>query len=128
MSEWKWVGVESALAAHREQLTLFGGGDGVRDQGLLESALARPQHLATYGDPDLAELAANYAYGIAQNHPFVDGNKRVALMVCEAFIVKNGSILDATNSELSVVFLDLAAGDISEGELADWLQERIPPA
>ena len=128
MSDWKWVGVESALAGHREQLTLFGGGDGVRDQGLLESALARPQHLVSYGDPDLAELAANYAYGIAKNHPFVDGNKRVALMVCEAFIVKNGSILDATNSELSVVFLDLAAGEISEGELADWLREHIPPA
>ena len=127
MSDWKWVGVGSALAAHREQLKLFGGGDGVRDQGLLESALARAQHLASYGSPDLAELAASYAYGIAKNHPFIDGNKRVALMVCEAFIVKNGSSLNATNSELSVLFLDLAAGEISEAELADWFRTRIQP-
>lgn len=126
MRAWKWVGVDSALAAHREQLSLFGGGDGIRDPGLLESALARPQHLACYGDPDLAELAASY--GIAKNHPFVDGNKRVALMVCEALIMKNGSSLDARNTELSLIFLDLAAGEISEQELASWLRERIAPA
>ena len=115
----------SALAAHREQLAIFGGGDGVRDLGLLESALARPQHLASYGDPDAAELAANYAFGIARNHPFVDGNKRVALMVCEAFLMKNGFELDATNSELVPIFLDLAAGEISEEKFTEWLRERI---
>ncbi len=128
MSDWKWVGIGSALAAHREQLSLFGGGDGIRDSGLLESALARPQHLASYGDPDIAELAASYAYGIAKNHPFIDGNKRVALMVCEAFVVKNGSSLDAKNSELSVIFLDLAAGELTEQELVSWLREHIAPA
>lgn len=125
MASWRWVGAASALAAHREQLAIFGGGDGVRDIGLLESALARPQHLASYGDPDAAELAANYAFGIARNHPFVDGNKRVALMVCEAFLVKNGFGLDATNSELVPIFLDLAAGELSEDELAEWLRQRI---
>lgn len=127
MSDWKWVAAGSALAAHREQLKLFGGGDGIRDAGLLESALARPQHLASYGSPDLAELAASYAYGIAKNHPFIDGNKRVALMVCEAFIVKNGSFLNAKNAEVSLMFLNLAAGEIGEEELAAWLRERVAP-
>lgn len=115
----------SALAAHREQLAIYGGGDGVRDIGLLESALARPQHLASYGDPDAAELAASYAFGIARNHPFVDGNKRVALMVCEAFLLKNGFEVRATNGELVPIFLALAAGELSEEELAGWLRERI---
>ena len=125
MTPCKWVGAASALAAHREQLAIFGGGDGVRDIGLLESAFARPRDLASYGDPDAAALAASYAFGIARNHPFVDGNKRVALMVCEAFLLKNGFRLDATNSELVPIFLDLAAGDVSEDELADWLREHI---
>jgi death-on-curing protein len=128
MSAWRWVGTASALAAHREQLAIYGGGDGVRDVGLLESALARPQHLASYGNPDAAELAASYAFGIARNHPFVDGNKRVALLVCEAFLVKNGFALAATNSELVPVFLDLAAGNLREEELAEWLRERIQAA
>lgn len=117
----------SVLAAHREQLAIYGGGDGVRDIGLLESALARPLHLASYGDPDAAELAASYAFGIARNHPFVDGNKRVALMVCEAFLMKNGFAIEATNSELVPIFLDLAAGEIGEDELAEWLRDRIAP-
>lgn len=121
------MGAASALAAHREQLAIYGGGDGIRDIGLLESALARPQHRASYGGPDAADLAASYAFGIARNHPFVDGNKRVALLVCEAFLMKNGFILDATNSELVPIFLDLAAGEISEEELAEWLRQRIHP-
>ena len=125
MTSWKWVSAASALAAHREQLAIYGGGDGVRDVGLLESALARPQHLASYGDPDAAELAASYAFGIARNHPFVDGNKRVALMVCEAFLLKNGLEVRATNSELVPIFLSLAAGELSEKDLASWLRERI---
>jgi death-on-curing protein len=128
VSAWNWVSATSALAAHREQLAIYGGGDGVRDLGLLESALARPQHLAAYGSPDAAELAASYAFGLARNHPFVDGNKRVALMVCEAFLLKNGFNLGATNSELVPIFLGLAAGELSEHELADWLRERIEPA
>lgn len=128
MTEWKWLGVEVALAAHREQLARFGGGDGVRDQGLLESALARPLNLATYEEPDAAGLAAAYAYGIARNHPFVDGNKRVALMMCEGFLAKNGLRLEVSNAELVILFLDLAAGSVSEAEFAQWLRERIRPS
>ena len=125
MTEWKWVGVSVALAAHREQLALYGGGDGVRDEGLLDSALARPLNLAAYGVPDAAQLAASYAFGIARNHPFVDGNKRVALMVCEAFLMKNGYRLTASNPELSALFLEVAAGSVSEDELTDLLRNRI---
>ena len=97
----------------------------MRDAGLLDSALARPLNLAVYGKPDLSALAASYAFGIARNHPFVDGNKRTALVVCETFILDNGGELDATDAELVVVFEALAAGELSEDELADWFRERV---
>ena len=87
--------------------------------------MARPQSLAAYGEPDAAALAAGYAFGIARNHPFVDGNKRTALVVSELFLSKNGRRLDATNAELLAIFLDLAVGDLSEDELADWFRERL---
>jgi death on curing protein len=125
VTEWRWVDVRVALALHEEQLRAWGGGSGVRDEGLLESALARPQNLAAYGEPDLADLAASYAYGLAKNHPFVDGNKRTALVVCETFIIDNQRSLTATDAELAVLFEELAAGDISEKELAQWLRERV---
>lgn len=114
-----------ARAAHWEQLTEHGGGEGVRDQALLESAMARPQNLAAYGSPDAADLAAAYAYGIARNHPFVDGNKRTAAVVSETFLIINGYWLDATDAELVVTFLALAAGELSESELADWFRSHI---
>lgn len=123
--EWIWVALEVAQAAHREQLAEHGGGDGVRDAGLLESAMARPQQLAAYGEPDIADLAAAYAYGIARNHPFVDGNKRTAAVVSETFLVLNGYILAANDAELVVAFLDLAAGELSEKELADWFRQHL---
>ena len=85
-SEWVWVGVEAALAAHRVQIAEHGGGDGIRDESLLESAMSRPRNLVSYGEPDAASLAASYAFGIARNHPFVDGNKRTAAVVSEAFL------------------------------------------
>lgn len=113
---------------HDEQLAEHGGGQGMRDLGLLESALARPQNMVACGDPDLATLAASYAFGIARNHPFVDGNKRTALLVCLLLIEKNGSAILATDAELLAIFLDLAAGEIGEEELASWLRERISPA
>lgn len=113
------------MAAHAEQLAEHGGGDGVRDAGALESAMARPLNLAGYGDPDAADFAAAYAFGIARNHPFVDGNKRTAAVVSEAFLVLNGWTLAATDAELVVAFLALAAGELSEGEIADWFRERI---
>lgn len=127
MTEWIWVDTDVAIASHREQLIEHGGGDGVRDAKLLESAMARPINLASYGQPDAAALAAAYAFGIARNHPFVDGNKRTAAVVSETFLILNGIALDVDNAEVAVVFLDLAAGEISEDELADWFRSRINP-
>jgi death-on-curing protein len=123
-----WVALEVAMAAHAEQLAEHGGGEGVRDPALLESAMARPQNLAGYGDPDLADLAAAYAFGIARNHPFVDGNKRTAAVVSETFLTLNGARLTASDAELVVAFLALAAGELAEAELADWFRERLAPA
>jgi death-on-curing protein len=114
-----------ALALHAEQLRAWGGGQGTRDEGLFESALARPRNLAAYGTPDAAALAASYAFGLAKNHPFVDGNKRTALVVCETFLVDNGYALTASDAELAVLFEQLAAGELSEDELADWFRERV---
>jgi death on curing protein len=123
--DWRWVAHEVAVAAHAEQLAEHGGGEGVRDERLLESAMARPQNLAAYGEPDAASLAAAYAFGIARNHPFVDGNKRTAAVVSETFLVLNGLSLDATDAELVVAFLALAAGELGEDEIADWFRERL---
>ena len=121
----KWVSLKAALAAHGEQIAEHGGGHGLRDLGLLESAMARPQQLAAYGKPDLAAMAAAYAFGIARNHPFIDGNKRTAAVVSELFLVKNGCNLKAGNAEIAVTFLALAAGELSEDELADWFREHL---
>lgn len=93
--------------------------------GLFESAMARPMNLAAYGEPDAAALAAGYAYGLARNHPFVDGNKRTAAVVSETFLELNGWTLEASDAELVVAFITLAAGDLSEDELADWFRQRI---
>ncbi|HTU10145.1 MAG TPA: type II toxin-antitoxin system death-on-curing family toxin [Allosphingosinicella sp.] len=123
--DWVWVTIEVAAAAHAEQLAEHGGGEGVRDDRLLESAMARPLNLAVYGEPDAAALAAAYAYGIARNHPFVDGNKRTAAVVSETFLVLNGYMLGATDAELAVAFLDLAAGEMSEAEMADWFRGHL---
>ncbi|WP_070156654.1 type II toxin-antitoxin system death-on-curing family toxin [Sphingobium phenoxybenzoativorans] len=123
--EWIWVALEVAIAAHRAQLAEHGGGDGVRDMALLESAMSRPVNLAAYVEPDAAALAASYAYGIARNHPFVDGNKRTALVVSETFLNLNGQWLDATDAELVVQFLALASGDLPEDELALWFREQL---
>ncbi len=122
---WIWVTLEVAIAAHADQLTEHGGGDGARDSGLLESAMARPQNLAQYGKPDIAELAASYAFGIVRNHPFVDGNKRTAAVVSETFLVLNGTTLLASDAELVVAFVALAAGELSEEELAAWIREHL---
>ena len=116
------------MAAHAEQLAEHGGGEGVRDIRLLEGAMARPQNLAAYGEPDGAALAAAYAYGIARNHPFVDGNKRTAAVVSETFLVLNGFTLGATDAELTVAFLAIAAGELSEEEIADWFRYHLAPA
>jgi death-on-curing protein len=124
-SDWRWVALDVAVTAHAEQLAEHGGGEGVRDARLLESAMARPRNLAGYGKPDAAALAAAYAYGIARNHPFVDGNKRTAAVVSETFLVLNGYRLNTTDPELVVAFLALAAGELSEEEIADWFRGRV---
>lgn len=113
------------LAAHAEQLAEHGGLAGVRDIGLLRSALARPQNLEGYGTPDAADLAAAYAFGIARNHPFIDGNKRAALVAAEGFLFINGFEIDATDAQLVELILSLAAGDISESAVAAWLRQRL---
>lgn len=122
MSGWRWVGVPLALAVHDRQLAEHGGGQGVRDMGLLESALARPQNAAVYGDPDAADLAAAYAFGITRNHPFVDGNKRTAFVVSVLFLLDNGYRLHAGDADAIRTFLALATGALSEEELAGWFR------
>ena len=123
--QWIWVTLDVAIAAHAEQIAEHGGGEGIREAGLLESAMARPQNLALYSNPDLSELAASYAYGIARNHPFVDGNKRTAAVVSETFLVLNGGNLLANDAELVVAFIALAAGELSEDELTDWFRSNL---
>ncbi len=119
-----WVRDDVVHAIHRRQLAEHGGGDGVRDEGLLASALARPKNCLAYSDPppDLAALAAAYAYGIARNHPFVDGNKRTAFVVCRTFLKLNGQHVAASQEEKYRVFLRLAEGRLDEDELADWIR------
>lgn len=122
-----WIEKPLALAIHDRQLAEHGGSSGLRDDGLLESALARPQQLHAYGDstPDLADLAASLAFGLARNHPFVDGNKRTAAVVCEAFLNLNGAALLAQDAELFPVFLDLAEGKMPPEDFAAWLRPRL---
>ena len=125
MPDWVWIATAVAMEAHREQLMQHGGGQGACDGGLLESAIARPQHPVAYGQPDAAALAAAYAYGVARNHPFVDGNKRTAAVVSETFLVLNDFALEASDAEVVVAFVALAGGDLGEDELADWFRTRI---
>ena len=122
---WVWIDPSVILAVHEEQLAEHGGAVGVRDAGLLESALARPRNLAHYGEPDVCQLAAAYAFGLAKNHPFIDGNKRSAFVATELFLALNGWRLDAPDTDCVVVMLSLAAGDIDEPGLAQWLRERV---
>jgi len=122
----EWISLDASLAIHSEQVAEHGGTDGVRDIGLLESALARPQNLHVYsGDADPAALVASYAFGIAKNHPFLDGNKRTALVVAITFLNLNGYDFDAPAAETYIKFLGVAEGVVSEEELASWLRERI---
>ena len=122
-----WLLEETLTAIHHRQIAEHGGSEGLRDEGLILSALARPQNLLAYGEcaPDLASLAAAYAYGIARNHPFVDGNKRSALVAARTFLILNGVDLEATQDDKVLTFLNLAEGAISEEELADWIRKRI---
>jgi death-on-curing protein len=127
MSDIIWLFEETLIAIHHRQISEHGGGEGIRDEGLLSSALARPQNLFSYGwpSPDLPALAAAYAFGIARNHPFVDGNKRTALVAARTFLLLNGVDLEATQDEKFLTFLQLAEGSLTEEELADWIRKRI---
>jgi death-on-curing protein len=125
MTEWKWVDPKVVQAVHEHQLAEHGGLDGVRDAGLIESALARPQNLAAYGEPDAADLAAAYAYGLAKNHGFADGNKRTAWIAARLFLADNGFALRANGIEAVQMVTALAAGTMDEPEVADWFRARI---
>jgi death on curing protein len=126
MSELQWLDVNIMLDVHAEQLALFGGPDGVRDLGLLESALARPMNKFADGEADVAVLAAAYAYGIAKNHPFVDGNKRAAFASIIVFLGLNSIDFVVAPEEATVVILALAAGEVSEEWLARWIGDNLP--
>jgi len=112
------------LAMHLRQLAEHGGGQGIRDEGLLDSALQRPANKLAYGSPDLVELAAAYAYGIARNHPFIDGNKRTALVTSFTFLYVNGLRVTTNQEQNAKQFLALAEGTISEEELAEWFRQN----
>ncbi|MGH8803902.1 MAG: type II toxin-antitoxin system death-on-curing family toxin [Polaromonas sp.] len=122
---WRWINKQALLLLHGESLAEHGGGEGLRDEGLLDSALARPLNLVAYGEPDAAALAASYAMGVAKNHPFVDGNKRAAFLTVGMFLYLNGYRLSATQAEATVTVLALAAGEITEEQFAAWLRAKV---
>lgn len=124
---WRWIDKQALLLLRGESLAEHGGAAGMRDQGLLDSALARAPNLAAYGEPDVAALAATYGFGIARNHPFVDGNKRAAFLSVGLFLALNGYRLRATQADATVMMLALASGDLDEAEFAGWLRAHLEP-
>ena len=124
---WRWISKPALLLLHAESLAEHGGSPGLRDEGLLDSALARPQNLLAYGEPDAAALAASYGWGVARNHPFIDGNKRAALLSIGLFLHLNGWRLTASQADTTRTMLALAAGELPEDALADWLRRHAAP-
>jgi death on curing protein len=124
VASWTWIDPNVVLAIHDEQLAEHGGAMGIRDAGLLESVLGRPQNLAAYDEPDHADLAGAYAYGIARNHPFVDGNKRTAFVSAELFLALNGCDLMAQDTDCVLTMLALAAGELDEAAFAAWIRRH----
>jgi len=118
----EWILRETVIALHGQLLAEFGGTGGVRDEGLLDSALNRPENLFVYAQPTLSELAAAYAFGLIKNHPFLDGNKRIGFAIGALFLQLNGRILMASEADAVVQTLGLAAGEVSEEEYALWLE------
>jgi death-on-curing protein len=128
VDEPRWVSKEALRLLHKQGLRRFGGADGLRDEGLLDSALARPQHRFAYEEEsDVCRLAASYAAGIAKNHPFIDGNKRAAFAAVGLFLLLNGLRLTAPQPMATVAMLDLAAGEMTEEEFATWLRDHTAP-
>lgn len=121
---WRWIDKRLLLVLHDESLVLHGGLSGIRDDGLLESALARPEHLAVYAKPDFADLAAAYGVGLAKNHPFVDGNKRAAFLAVGLFLLINGRRLSASQVDATLTMLTVAAGEMDETSFADWIRRN----
>jgi len=121
---WRWIDRRALELLHDESIAEHGGAPGLRDEGLFESALARPLNLAAYGEPDLAELAAAYGVGLAKNHPFIDGNKRVAFLAVGLFLAINGQRLVATQADATLTMLAVAAGTLDESGFAQWLREH----
>ncbi len=128
MTEPEWLPVDLVLAIHETQLRRFGGPPGIRDLGALESALSRPQNKLAYENADLAALAAAYAFSIARNHPFVDGNKRAAFLVVVTFLGLNGVDFLVGEAEAATIIRDLAAGLVAEEGLARWIRDNLPVA
>lgn len=124
---WRWISREALELLHGESLAEHGGAAGLRDEGLLEPALARPVNLAAYRQPDLAELAACYAVGIAKNHPFVDGNKRAAFLSLGLFAALNGYRLRATQVQATLTMLAVASSELDEPSLAAWIRLHLMP-
>lgn len=120
-----WLSRELVLAIHEEQLAEHGGGLGIRDEGLLESALARPLNRANYGEPDIGELAALYGIAIVRNHPFIDGNKRTGYVALETFIYLNGGRFPVSDAEAVVMTLAMASGELTDDEYITWVRENV---
>ncbi len=120
-----WISKAVVLTLHKEQLAEHGGASGIRDEGLLDSALSRPLNLFAYGEPDLCDLAAAYAFGLANNHPFFDGNKRISNIAAETFLLLNGKDIEAEDDEKVRIWLALAFGGLTEQALADWLRAHL---
>ena len=125
MTVWKWLNRAVLIAIHDAQLAEHGGGSGIRDEALFDSALSRPLNLAAYGDHDVASLAAAYGFGLSKNHAFVDGNKRIALISIQLFLEINGWHLTATDDQCVSAMVGVAAGEISEPDLAKWVREHV---
>jgi death on curing protein len=121
---WRWVQRRALELLHDESLSEHGGAAGLRDENLLESALARPLNLAAYGEPDVHELAAAYGVGLAKNHPFVDGNKRAAFLAVGLFLALNGWRLTASQADATLTMLAVAAGQMDEPAFARWLRQH----
>jgi death-on-curing protein len=119
---WRRLSKRAVLAIHAEQVAEHGGAPGIRDEGLLESALVRPRHRAAYAEPDAAELAAAYGYGIVPNHPFMDGNKRTGFVAAATFLLLNGRAFEAAEADVATTFEQLSAGELTEQRLADWFR------
>ena len=124
---WRWVDRHALLLLHADSLAEHGGADGLRDEGLLDSALARPLNLAAYGEPDFAALAASYGVGLAKNHAFVDGNKRAAFLAVGLFLALNGQRLVASQVEATTAMLAVAEGTLDEAALAEWIRRHTQP-